>query len=68
MGITKVRHILAATNTRCGLQRNADRVAAITAQATLDDLKRKREHAKEINIMRGCVASDRSCHGVAIRL
>ena len=45
IGITKMRHILAATNTpppsRCGLQRNADRVAAITAQATMDDLKQK---------------------------
>ena len=57
IGITKMRHILAATNTsppsRCGLQRNADRVATITAQATMDDLKKKREQSKEINILRG---------------
>ena len=52
-----MRNILAATNTsppsRCGLQRNADRVAVITAQATMDDLKQKREQTKEINILRG---------------
>ena len=57
VGITKIRNILAATNTpppsRHGLQRNADRVAAITAQATMDNLKQKREQTKEINIMRG---------------
>ena len=50
MGITKMRHILAATNTsppsRCGLKRNADRVTAITAQATMDALKQKREQTK----------------------
>ena len=55
--ITKIHNILAATNTplpsRCGLQRNADRVAAITAQATMDNLKQKREQTKEINILRG---------------
>ena len=57
IGITKICHILAATNTpppsRCGLQRNADRVAAITAQATMGNLKQKRDQTKEINILRG---------------
>ena len=57
IGITKICQIPAATNTpppsRCGLQRNADRVAAITAQATMDNLKQKREQIKEINILRG---------------
>ena len=57
IGITKMRNILAATNTpppsRYGLQRNADRVAAITAQAIMDNLKQKREQTKEINILRG---------------
>ena len=52
-----MRNILVATNTpppsRCGLQRNADRVATITAQATMDDLKQKKEQSKEINILRG---------------
>ena len=57
IGITKMRHILAAMNTpppsRCGLQRNADRVATVTAQPTMDDMKQKREQSKEINILRG---------------
>ena len=38
---------------RCGLQRNTDRVAAITAYATVDNLKQKREQTNEINILRG---------------
>ena len=45
IGITKMRHILAVTNTpppnRCGLRINTDRIAAITAQATVDGLKQK---------------------------
>ena len=57
IGITKIYHILAATNipppSRCGLQRNADRVAAITAQVAMDNLKQKREQTKEINILCG---------------
>ena len=57
IGITKIYHILAATNipppSRCGLQRNVDRVAAITAQVTMENLKQKREQTKEINILCG---------------
>ena len=55
--ITKLRHILASTNTpppsRCRLQRNAERVATVTVQATIDNLKQKREQTKAIKILRG---------------
>ena len=63
MGITKMRHILAATNTpppsRCGLQRNADKVAAITAQATMHDL-RKESKQKRLTLCVVCQKMSRS--------
>ena len=47
MGNTKLRHILATTNTpppsRSGMQRKSNRVATITSQSTTDDLQQKRE-------------------------
>ena len=57
IGITKICHILAATNTpppsQCVLQRNTDRVATVTAQVTMDNLKQKREQTKEIKTLHG---------------
>ena len=61
MGNTKLRHILATTNTpppsRSGMQRTSNRVATITYQSTTDDLQQKREKTREINVLRGLPAS-----------
>ncbi|RLJ22838.1 hypothetical protein DJ030_00120 [bacterium endosymbiont of Escarpia laminata] len=57
IGTTKIRHILAAMDTpppsRTGLERTANKVATVTAQATMDDLHRRRQKTKETNTLRG---------------
>ena len=54
---TKFRHILTAMHTpppsHTGLQRTANKVAALTAQATMDDLRMRRQRSKETNTLRG---------------
>ena len=54
---TKFRHILTAMHTpppsHTGLQRTANKVAAFTAQATMDDLHMRRQRSKETNTLRG---------------
>ena len=54
---TKFRHILTAMDTpppsHTGLQRTANKVAALTAQATMDDLRMRRQRSKETNTLRG---------------
>ena len=61
MGNTKLRHILATTNTphpsRSGMQRTSNWVATITSQSTTDDLQQKREKTREINVLRGLPAN-----------
>ena len=54
---TKMCYLLTSANvpppSRRGMQKTANKVATITAQHTVDDLKQKREKIREVNSLRG---------------
>ena len=54
---TKMCYLLTSANvpppSRRGMQKTANKVASITAQHTVDDLKQKREKIREVNSLRG---------------
>ena len=56
LGNTKLRHILATTNTpspsRRGMQKTSNRVATITSQSTTDDLQQNRDKTREVSVLR----------------